>query len=239
MKRRILKNWVITLGIIDKIRDILSTNERLMLECIKDHLNLSIDALEILIKQFNEEREEQKLIFKKKVEDLEKKGDKLVSKLTKMVFGGAVMVPLQNYLLKLIDIFDDILDTIHFLSGEDYRKLYFKRLRSITARDLEQEILEYLKYTKKPLQSLLEMLNLAIDNKWEGIVQTSEKIEALEESGDDMKHQMIENIYRNWDKIREPYFSYLTQYIYMIDEIQDLSEDASNMLLITIQYMHG
>lgn len=224
---------------MDKIKNLLSTNEKLMLEGLKEHLNLSIEAIKLLIEQNDEEREEQKLIFKKKIEDLEKEGDRLVSKLTKMVLGGAVMVPLQNYLLKLIDIFDNILDTIHFLSGEDYRKLYFKRLRSTTAREIEEEILGYLNYTEKMLQNLLEMLNLAIENKWEGIVRLSERIEVLEESGDDMKHEMIEKIYMNWDKIREPYFSYLTQYIYMIDQIQDLSEDASNMLIITIQYMHG
>lgn len=230
---------MITLGIIDKIKDLLSTNEKLMLEGIKEHLNLSIKAIKLLINQVKEEKEDKKMTFKKEIENLEKEGDKLVSNLTKMVLGGAVMVPLQNYLLKLVDIFDNILDTIHFLSGEDYRKLYFKRLRSTTARDIEQEILEYLKYTEKILQNLLEMLNLAIENKWESIIRLSERIEVLEEGGDDMKHQMIENIYMNWDKIREPYFSYLTQYIYMIDQIQDLSEDASNMLLITIQYMHG
>jgi len=230
---------VSTLGIIDKIKDLLSTHEKLMLENIRDHVQLSINALELLIKQVEEEREEYKQVYKKEIEEMEKKGDKLVSKLTKMILGGAVMVPLQNYLIKLIDIIDNILDTIHFLSGEDYRKLYFKRLRSEKARDIETEILEYLKYTQEALTSLMEMITLAIDNKWSDIVVKSEEIETLEERGDDMKHIMIENIYKNWDKIREPYFSYLTQYIYMIDQIQDLIEDASNMLLITIQYMHG
>ena len=210
-----------------------------MLENIRDHVQLSINALELLIKQVEEEREDYKQGYKKEIEEMEKIGDKLVSKLTKMILGGAVMVPLQNYLIKLIDIIDNILDTIHFLSGEDYRKLYFKRLRSEKARDIETEILEYLKYTQGALTSLMEMITLAIDNKWNEIVAKSEEIETLEERGDDMKHIMIENIYRNWDKIREPYFSYLTQYIYMIDQIQDLIEDASNMLLITIQYMHG
>ena len=228
-----------TLGIIDKIKDLLSTHEKLMLENIRDHVQLSLDALELLIKQVEEEREDYKQEYKKEIEEMEKRGDKLVSKLTKMILGGAVMVPLQNYLIKLIDIIDNILDTIHFLSGEDYRKLYFKRLRSEKARDIETEILGYLKYTAGALTSLMEMITLAIENKWNEIVAKSEEIETLEERGDDMKHIMIENIYKNWDKIREPYFSYLTQYIYMIDQIQDLIEDASNMLLITIQYMHG
>lgn len=227
------------LGIIDKIKDLLSIHEKLMLEYIRDHIQLSVNALELLTKQVEEEREEYKQNYKKEIEEMEKEGDKLVSKLTKMILGGAVMVPLQNYLIKLIDIIDDILDTIHFLSGEDYRKLYFKRLRSEKARDIEIEILEYLKHTQKALTSLMEMITLAINNKWNDIVVKSEEIETLEERGDDMKHIMIENIYKNWDKIREPYFSYLTQYIYMIDQIQDLIEDASNMLLITIQYMHG
>ena len=227
------------MGIIDKIKNLLSTNEKLMLENIKTHIQLCIEAMDLLIKQVTEEAEEAKERLRRRIENIEKEGDRLVSSQTKMIMGGAIMVPLQNHLVKLIDIIDNILDTIHFLSGEDYRRLYFKRLRSSKAREIEQEIIEYLKFTRSGLDKLLEMIDLAISNQWNQLVESSNKIEEFEEEGDDKKHQMIENIYRNWDKIREPYFSYLTQYVYMIDEIQDLSEDAANMILITIQYMHG
>ncbi len=227
------------LDIFDRLKDLLSTHEKDMLKAIKQHIELSIKALSLLIEQFEREGEEDKKLYRGEIERLEKRGDLSVSKLTKLIFGGAVMVPLQNYLIKLIDIIDDILDTIHFLSGEDYRKLYFKRLRGEKAREVEEEILNYLKYTSKALEKLNEMVTYAINNEWETLVKLSEEVEKIEEEGDDIKHHMIDEIYRNWDKIREPYFSYLTQFIYMVDQIQDLTEDASNMLLITIQYMHG
>ena len=89
----------------------------------------------------------------------------------------------------------------------------------------------------KSIEELIKLLDKVISGEWEDIIDITTRIEEIEEEGDDMKHLLIDEIYSKWEQVREPYFSYLVHFIYMIDELEDLCEGASNIILITLQHI--
>lgn len=206
-----------------------------ILNRISDLIDLSIKSIDVLLITIDDEGDID--IALKTIEEYEKMGDEIVSVLTDSILGGAIMIPLQNYVLKLIDILDDILDTIHVISIEEARKKYFRRIRSKKALEIENKIYRYLKLSRESITKLKILIENIISGEWIELLPLTKEIERMEEEGDDFKNRIIEEIYMNWHNIREPYFSYLTNYTYMIDQIQDLTEDASNMLLMLIQHM--
>jgi predicted phosphate transport protein (TIGR00153 family) len=222
--------------IFSRIKDMLITQEITLFQELRRHTYLSLKAVELLIEAYEGNADRRNHLYRK-IEKLEKEGDRLSNEITRLILDGAIIVSLQNYLITLMDILDNILDTIHFLGGETYRREYFEKIRTKEVRAIEKKILNYLKHSMKSIEELIKLLDKVISGEWEDIIDITTRIEEIEEEGDDMKHLLIDEIYSKWEQVREPYFSYLVHFIYMIDELEDLCEDASNIILITLQHI--
>lgn len=224
-------NWLFS-----RIKELFLTQEVNLFKNMKYHIQLSKEALNLLIDAQSAVSSEKNKIYKK-IEEIEKRGDNLANQITQQIFEGAIIVSLQNYLINLVDILDNILDTIHFLAGETYRKRHFKQLISKETLNIESKIKNYLIFTLNSLEKLIELMDIVLEGKWDKVVEIVSEIEKIEEDGDEQKHNLVDEIYSNWQKIKEPYYSYLIHYIYMIDDIQDLTEDTSNIMLLVIQHI--
>jgi predicted phosphate transport protein (TIGR00153 family) len=222
--------------VIDRIKGMFLTQELNLFKEFKRHVYLSKRGLELLIDAFESDLEKERELYKE-IEKLEKEGDRLSNETTRLILDGAIVVSLQNYLITLMDTLDNILDTIHYLGGETYRRRHFEKLRNKDAIDMEKKILGYLRHSENSINQLMILFDNVISGDWGGVVSQVSRIESLEEEGDDIKHKLIDEIYSKWERIDEPYFSFLTHYIYEIDELQDLSEDASNIILIALQHV--
>lgn len=216
------------------IRKLFLTTEEELFKKFGRHIKLSCDAIENLIKLY-ENRDDQKLYHW--IEKIEKEGDELSSDIVNAILDGAVVVGLQDYLINLTDILDDILDTIHFLGGETLRKKYFDKMRNKEIIEIEDNIGSYIGHSRKSIELLRKLLEETINGDWNRVREIVAMIEQNEEEGDEIKHTLIDEIYREWERIREPYFSHLIHFIYEIDEIEDLAEDASEMILMVLQHI--
>lgn len=224
-------------GFFNWIKRILLTSEETLFSRFREHVMLSLKAIDILIELYStkEENKKEKLFYW--IEKIEKEGDELSNQIINDILDGAIMVNLQNYLISLTDILDDILDTVHFLAGETLRKKYFVQLKNQRIREIEDNIGNYILHSKKSIELLRELTENAVNGKWMGIRGIVTLIERNEEEGDDIKHSLIDEIYKEWKEIKEPYFSHLIHFIYEIDELEDLAEDASNMILMALQHI--
>ncbi len=224
------------INLLDLLKKSLTHKERELFTKFEEHIQLSLLAIDILIDiiptcNYND-------IYQKylKIEEYEKKGDKLASILNELTFTGAIVLGLQSYLTSLIDIVDDILDIIHFLSGEVIRKCYLIELRSDEAAKLEYEICKYMRHSKLAIKKLHDLMELVKSGDWSTIQKIVSEIENIEEEGDSIKHLLLDELYANWKNIREPYFSVIKNFIYEIDKIEDKCEDASNLILLITSY---
>ncbi len=222
--------------VFSKLKDMFITQEITLFQELRRHTELSKKGVDLLIEAYEGNVGKKDHLYKE-IEKLEKEGDSLSNEVTRLILDGAIIVSLQNYLITLMDILDNILDTIHFLGGETYRRVYFEKIRTREVRAIEKKVLNYLKHSKKSIEELIKLFDKVISGGWDDIIEITSRIEEIEEEGDDMKHLLIDEIYSKWESIREPYFSYLVHFIYMIDELEDLCEDASNIILITLQHI--
>lgn len=218
------------------IKKIFLTSEETLFNKFREHTMLSLKAIDILIDLYADDKNNKERLYYW-IEKIEKQGDELSSQIINAILDGAIMVSLQNYLISLTDILDDILDTIHFLAGETLRKKYFARLKNQKIIEIENNIGNYILHSKKSIELLKKLTEDAINGKWNKIREIVALIERNEEEGDDIKHSLINEIYRGWEEIKEPYFSHLVHFIYEIDELEDLAEDASDMILMALQHI--
>ncbi len=219
------------------VKKIFLTSEEELFIKFREHIMLSLNAIDILIKLYgNGEGEDRERLYHW-IEKIEKEGDELSSQIINNILDGAIVVNLQNYLITLTDILDDILDTIHFLAGETLRKRYFIKLRNKKVEEIEGNIGDYIIHSKKSIVFLKKLSETVISGEWTEIRKTVVLIERNEEEGDDIKHLLIDEIYKRWEEIKDPYFSHLIHFIYEIDKLEDLAEDASGMILMAIQHI--
>jgi len=225
--------------IIDSMRRILSIFERenRIFKLLIDHNNLSLQAMDKLIRLIDSRNVDECIEYSKQIETLEKDGDDIAYKLTRSILEGAVTLTLQNNFVELVNTLDNILDKIHFLSKEFVRmKKYFLE-ETIPLSSISYEIYENLLHSRRSIQSLNKILRTAIEGDINKIKEIRDEIEALEEYGDEMKDKTMDHLYSVGKDIPSHLFSLFRSHIFEIDTIEDLCEDAANQLTIILRIL--
>src|SRR5438445_10634486 len=110
----------------------------------------------------------------------------------------------MNEFDRLLDSVDNVLDGAHALTRE-VRRVTKHPLRE--AREVEDGIrkgqVELIQIGLKQLHMLRELLGIAGKDITKAL-SLAQEIERLEETGDDVKDQMLDQIYGSWEKLDTP-----------------------------------
>lgn len=220
-----------------KIRRLLISGEIELFSKLKKFVSYSQRGIDLLLEMVRYEREhslDKLILLNEEISSLEKKADEEVLALTNYIMRGSVLPGFRNQFMMLINILDDILDTIHILSREILRFRRYTEIEKIEAiAIIHNRIISQLEHTKNMINVLIRLFD-ALESDWEEIIEIISYIERLEESGDALKEDTLDSLYIIRDKLPWYVFEYYKNKIFRIDDIQDKCEDASNTLILII-----
>ena len=169
--------------------------------------------------------------YTQKISALEKEGDQLSQSLEEMLGKGSISASLLNEFDRLIDNVDDVLDSAHSLSRQ-LKRVTKHPLRE--TKEVEESIrkgqMELVEIGLKQVRMLRELLNLA-GRDMEKAIGLAREIEKLEETGDDVKDAMLDEIYGSWQKLDYASFHNFIETTIEADDILDGCEDASDLIM--------
>ncbi len=207
-----------------------SKGETELYKILVDHISKSLESIDELLKIISGEGD---LSI---IEENEKECDKLAYKATRLVVEGALPIIALNNLIKMIDDVDAIADKILFLARE------ITRYRSFIG-DIEIEITKGLhenaQHTVEILKNLKQLMIAAAEgSKYDELLRLRDIIEEEEEKGDEYKDAVLTQLYKTHHEVSGREFIILRQLILTMDDIEDLSEDIANQLVIVKSLMN-
>lgn len=162
---------------------------------------------------------------------MEKEGDKITQSLEEMLSRGSITASLDYDFGKLADNVDSVLDRAHGLSRQ-LRRVTRRPLREAKEfdADIRKEQINLIEIGQAQLRSFRNLLSLAGSDRTKAI-QLAREIENMEEQGDDVKDAMLDEIYGSWEKLDYASFHNYLETTIEADDILDLLEDASDMVM--------
>ena len=213
------------------LRRLLVLGERQALQDLMVYTDLAQKATDILSSQLLQPSIEQEESVGK-IRAIEKQGDDLTMSLKSDITQGAINSTLLGHLLNLVETCDDILDKTLYLSREVYRMSHFLHLNPELAGYVKDEAYtkfsRMLDYNKKALTNLQNMLNA---NDLEHLKTERKAIESLEEVVDDIKDDLIDQVYVDAKGLHYLVFTHVMNTVHRIDDLLDDCEDASDLVM--------
>ena len=171
--------------------------------------------------------------YMQSIKQLEKESDDVAFKVGEDITAGAVSPNIIDNLLAALHLADDIVDTYYYLSRELNRMSKAKFPYSEALEETEWAAL---------FRSLLELAEKALAKLDEAflvsdlgeLLQLRKEIEVLEEQGDDIKDEGFDQLYCEAPSIHYLQFYHYTELLHKFDDILDICEDLSDLIVSII-----
>ena len=219
--------------IIHRVKTFFIPGEKEAFARISQLAGLGEDALDLLVKILS--RTDNNIVMVEqdtgKISELEKQGDSITQSLEEEIGRGSITASLANDFGRLIDCVDSVLDRAHAVSRQLRRmsKGPVRKSREFDA-SFRKEQIRLVEIGRQELRILRELLATAGSDRTKAMVMARE-IEELEEKGDDVKDAMLDEIYGSWEKLDFAAFNNYIQTTIEADDILDLCEDASDLVI--------
>src|SRR5947199_9966621 len=166
---------------------------------------------------------------------LEKQGDKIVQSIEEMFGKGSISAILMREFERLADSVDSVLDRAHALSRQ-IRRVTKRPLREAKEFDaiIRKDQVRLIELGLIQLQGLRKLFSVAGSNMKESL-ELAKKIESLEEQGDDVKDNMLDEIDGSWEVLDYCSFNNYLETTIEADDILDRCEDASDLVIVIMK----
>ncbi len=200
---------------------------------IQELAGLAEEALQLLVKILSSPSHGLKDIesHTERINVLEKSGDKITRSLEEMIGRGSMTASLDYDFGRLADNVDSILDRAHGLSRQ-LRRVTRRPLREAKEfdSDIRKEQISLIEIGLAQLRMFRKLLSTAGSDRNQAI-ELARQIEGLEEQGDNVKDAMLDEIYGSWEKLDYASFHNYLETTIEADDILDLCEDASDLVM--------
>lgn len=166
-----------------------------------------------------------------RISTLEKQGDRIVQSLEETFGRGSISAILMREFERLADSVDSVLDRAHALSRQ-IRRVTKRPLRKAKEFDaiIRKEQVRLIEIGLVQLQDLRKLFSIAGSDMKQSL-ELAKKIEELEEQGDDVKDNMLDEIYGSWELLDYASFHNYLETTIEADDILDRCEDASDLVI--------
>ncbi len=204
------------------------SGENEIIDLLVKHTKISLHSMDNLIRIVSSDTGLEEYL--NKIEKYEKNGDKICYKATRKVMEGAVSIAIINNLIKIIDDTDLLLDKILYLARESIR---LKNSLNYRDKIMWVPIYENILHSNLIIRELNTMLDeIRMDYDTTAILKKRDRIEELEEEGDEMKARALDILYEKADDMDDKTFILLRDFILTIDDLEDLCEDIANHIIL-------
>jgi len=215
--------------LLDRLVGLFKGQESTIFSKLKEHLELSMKALEVLTSP--ECRLEEKCL--RKIVELEKRGDEISREISELLSRGAVTAHALNIIEIMTNKIDDILDEIYVLSKELERMLKYSKNKDVVLR-----VYGYVVDAGRKAIAAIRELHTLYSNIINGSIQDTRsrmnEIERLEEEVDELKERMLDQIYSDADRMSMVEFYSAISITYMLDTVVDKLRDLAELTLLLL-----
>jgi len=215
----------------DFLKRFLIVGERNILSRLTNYVDLAQHSLSYLKQMLTLENADYEGL-NEKIMLIEKEGDDYTLSMNHDITSGAISSNLMDTLINLVDKCDDLLDDSYFISREIRRMMRNHSKNDQPSanlmRDSYSKLAEMLSHGEMALSLVKELFNSADIS----IIKTKRKdIESLEEEVDELKDDLIDEVYRDADNISFLMFNHIISLIHKTDDFLDFCEDISDDVL--------
>ncbi len=223
--------------VIRRVKKLFQPGEKEAFSRIEEMARLGEESLELLVKILSGTKNGLAEVesYTARISALEKEGDRITQSLEESLGRGSITASLSNDFERLVDSVDSILDRAHSLSRQ-LRRVTKRPLREAKEFDasLREEQVRLIQIGQFQVQLLRKLLGTAGSDRVAAI-SLAREIENLEEQGDDVKDSMLDEIYGSWEKLDFASFNNYIQTTIEADDILDLCEDASDLVVAVMK----
>lgn len=212
------------------LKKIMVVGEKSILQQLTKFADMAQTAVGLLDEMLSIDDGEKEAI-NSRIKKIEKDADVLAMSVKQQITGGAISSNLMDNLMMLVETCDDLLDKSYFLSRE------IKRVHENTHKfdDESKQILEQGYATCRSILNIsvdsIENVRILLEAKDSTVMASArEKIERMEERVDDLKDNLIDELYRKSDTLPYLIFIHLTELVHKLDDMLDDCEDISNLV---------
>ncbi len=211
------------------LKRIMVVGEKHVLGEMTGYMDMALEATGLLYEMLDT-NQKRMLEINDKIRLLERKADDYGMQLTHEITSGAISSNLMDNLLNLTDKCDDILDKTHYLSREIKRmNIDYKRTNGTAIIASSYKTFRIM--IEKSREAIKSVSAMFTDTNMDSLKEERMKIEVLEESVDELKDNLIDDIYRHADEMHFLAYEHLMSLVHKIDDMVDDCEDISDLLL--------
>ena len=220
-------------NVIRRIKGFFQAGEKEAFGRISQLASLGEDALVLLAKILSRTDNNLAMVESdtSRISELEKEGDQITQSIEEEIGRGSISASLANDFGRLVDCVDSVLDRAHAVSRQ-LRRMAKGPVRKSMDFDasFRKEQVRLVEIGRQELRLLRELLEVAGSDR-KRATAIAREIEELEEKGDDVKDSMLDEIYGSWEKLDYAAFNNYIQTTIEADDILDLCEDASDLVI--------
>ena len=162
---------------------------------------------------------------------LEKRADEVAFRVRRDITDGAVNPTVLDNLLSCVDLADGMVDDFYYLSRELTRIARVEAEVGPRVKSLDSAFLTMLDLAERSFRKVLELL---AEREMDGIKRERSEIELLEEKGDEVKDDALDELYRLAPGLGYLNFTHYSEVLHKIDHILDACEDLSDLAMAVI-----
>ncbi|MDH5362756.1 MAG: DUF47 family protein [Aigarchaeota archaeon] len=215
-----------------RIRDFFTPGEKKVFDVLARHLDLTEMAVDKLLSMFGEGLRDPAVAerYTTEIARLEREGDEIVRRLDEEISGGALTAPLTADFANLVDTVDSVLDGVHSISREVQRhcKYYFPG-ESEVELDIYKKVGKLVLLGREGVKKLRVLISTTTNLGEASLL--ARQIEDIEEQADDVKDNILDDVYRQARDLQHWTFHHLIEVTVEVDDMVDNCEDASDLVV--------
>ncbi|MCL4337170.1 MAG: DUF47 family protein [Candidatus Thermoplasmatota archaeon] len=212
------------------LKKIMVVGEKSVLQQLTKYVDMATVSASYLKEMFSLE-DEKKAGINEKIKQIEKDADELSMSMRQQITGGAISSNLMDDLITLVETCDDLLDKCYFISREVKRihensHKFDDQSRKVMRKgyDICSRMADYTIDALKDVKIVLD----SRDSKT--MIDARVRIEVIEEKVDDLKDNLIDELYNEADTLPYIIFIHLTELVHKMDDLLDDCEDISDLV---------
>lgn len=212
------------------LKKIMVVGEKSVLQQMTKYVDMASTSATLLKEMFSTE-DGKKEEINEKIKKIEKDADELSMSMRQQITGGAISSNLMDDLITLVETCDDLLDKSYYISRE------IKRVHENAHKfdDSSREVMRkgyvvFSKMAEYTLEALKDVENVLASRDTKLLADARARIEVIEEKVDDLKDNLIDELYNAADTLPYIIFIHLTELVHKLDDLLDDCEDISDLV---------
>ncbi len=213
------------------LKKLLMVGEKSVLSKLTGYIDYAKEAVDILEKMLQIDHVDYDSL-NNEVRIIERSADELTVEIKHDITSGAISSNLMDNLANLVETCDDILDKSYYISREIRRMgKNHNRKDDDSTKMLKSGYAVFVKMLDISRISLEHVRTIFLNAESAQMTEQRKNIEKLEEDVDELKDDLIDEVYRNSDNISFLVFSHIIGVVHKIDDLLDDCEDISDLVM--------